>query len=84
MQVSDSVSSGQTIDRSGPAVAKLLANSGGHWAVSETAAISDDLDRIQGIVKLWTNHRKLDLILSTGGTGFSPRDVTPEVTQLVS
>jgi molybdenum cofactor biosynthesis protein B len=43
-----------------------------------TAIVADDIDAIRGQVKAWTADPAVDVILSTGGTGFAPRDVTPE------
>jgi gephyrin len=46
-----------------------------------TATVPDDVDKIQEEIKDWCDGKKVALILTTGGTGFSPRDVTPEATR---
>ena len=78
--VSDSVSLGQTVDQSSPAIQQKLAtdHENAVWNVVELSVVPDNLDQIQTIIKLWSAHRKLDLVLTTGGTGFGQRDVTPE------
>lgn len=58
---------------------ELLAVDAEQWSITETAIVADNVDQIQGILKLWASHRKLNLVLTIGGTGFGPRDVTPEV-----
>jgi molybdenum cofactor synthesis domain-containing protein len=51
--------------------------------VAAYAILPDDFDRIRDMLATWADDLRLDLILTTGGTGFSPRDVTPEATQAV-
>ena len=77
--VSDRVSQGDAEDRSGPAAAAKLAEFGiGDAAVT---VVADGVDSVRDILrKLVAEH---DLIVTTGGTGFSPRDLTPEGTRLV-
>jgi len=72
--VSDRSFSGERPDASGPLLAGLLADLG--FGVSDVVVVPDDVDRIAAIVGvLATTH---DLVVTTGGTGLSPRDVTPE------
>ena len=74
--VSDRVSRGDRDDLSGPAIASFFAN---HFiSVVETAIVPDDIPRIQGQIVEWSN-RSIPIIISSGGTGFAPSDVTPEV-----
>ncbi|HRS97436.1 MAG TPA: MogA/MoaB family molybdenum cofactor biosynthesis protein, partial [Smithella sp.] len=76
--VSDKGSQGRREDLSGPAVAEMLA--GANVNLTCTLIIPDEKDQIkQAIIRL-ADKEKLDLILTTGGTGVSPRDVTPDAT----
>lgn len=76
--VSDKGSQGKREDKSGPVIAELLA--GAAVSVKKTMIIPDEVDQIaQAIVQL-ADVEKLDLILTTGGTGVSPRDLTPDAT----
>ena len=63
-------------DSSGDLLVERLTNAGHMLAVR--ALIRDDVEAIRGQVKAWAADPAVDVILSTGGTGFSPRDVTPE------
>jgi molybdenum cofactor synthesis domain-containing protein len=51
--------------------------------VVHTAIVPDDLEAIREILASWADGGEVDIILTTGGTGFAPRDVTPEATNLV-
>ena len=63
-------------DKSGALLAERLAAAGHELAGK--AIVSDDVEAIRGRVRAWVADERVDVILSTGGTGFSPRDVTPE------
>lgn len=63
-------------DKSGALLAERLAAAGHELAGK--AIVRDDVDAIRGQVQAWAEDPETDLILSTGGTGFAPRDVTPE------
>ncbi len=76
--VSDKGSQGQRQDVSGPAIAQMLA--GSSIEVSRTLIIPDETDRIASAIVMLADTEKLDLILTTGGTGVSPRDLTPDAT----
>ena len=76
--VSDKGSEGKREDLSGPAIAEMLA--GADIIVSHTSIIPDELDIIQKEIIDFADARNLDLILTTGGTGVSPRDLTPDAT----
>lgn len=79
LTVSDRCSRGEAEDRSGPLL-KRLAEAGG-WECVELRIVPDDPGAIEAVLKEWCDGRKLPLVLTTGGTGIGPRDVTPEVTR---
>jgi molybdenum cofactor synthesis domain-containing protein len=81
LTISDRASRGEYQDLSGPALASAVLNPG--WVVVRTSIIPDERAGISQLLKAWCEWQDLDLILTTGGTGFSPRDVTPEATQAV-
>jgi molybdenum cofactor synthesis domain-containing protein len=76
--VSDRASSGQRPDRSGPALAAYVTGRG--WLATQKKTVPDDQQLIAGTLEDWANTGQVDIILTTGGTGFAPRDVTPEAT----
>ncbi len=77
--VSDRVSRGEADDRSGPAAAAKLAELG--FGIVPVEVVEDGVEPVRSLlVSLLDEH---DLIVTTGGTGFSPRDLTPEATRLV-
>lgn len=63
-------------DRSGALLADRLS-SAGHQLAGK-AIVADDIEAIRARVRVWADDDQVDVILSTGGTGFAPRDVTPE------
>lgn len=79
--VSDKGSQGLREDTSGPALTKMLEENG--YTVAYTAIIPDDLETIQKELLHCADSLELCLVLTTGGTGFSPRDVTPEATEAI-
>lgn len=79
--VSDKGSRSERVDESGPAVAELLRGAG--MTVELTAVVPDEKDQIEALLVEWSDIRKFDLIVTTGGTGVSPRDVTPDATLAV-
>ncbi|XP_059174181.1 gephyrin-like [Physella acuta] len=84
LTVSDSCYSGLATDHSGENL-KHLVESGKYFrgTVVTKDIIPDEYDQIKAKLLHWSDHLKLDLILTTGGTGFSSRDVTPEATKSV-
>jgi molybdenum cofactor synthesis domain-containing protein len=68
-------------DRGGPAVEASLKP---EWLVAERAIIPDDRDRIESTLIGWCDGGEIDVVLTTGGTGLSARDVTPEATLAVA
>ncbi len=76
--VSDKGSQGKREDLSGPAIAEMLA--GATISVAKTLIIPDEVDQIAKALIQFADLENLDLILTTGGTGVSPRDLTPDAT----
>ena len=74
--MSDSVASGKKSDSSGQLIVARLKKEG--VTVEEYRIIPDDVDLIVATLRAYADDRKIDLVLTTGGTGFSPRDATPE------
>ncbi len=80
--LSDKGAAGEREDKSGPAIAKRLRENG--YEVIEQFLISDDPELLKHHLIRLSDQRKPDLILTTGGTGFSPRDMAPEATLAVA
>ena len=78
LTVSDRSFSGERPDRSGPALAQAVADRG--WTVSEVRVIPDERDVIADCLREIADGGGAEIILTTGGTGVAPRDVTPEAT----
>ena len=76
--VSDKAFRGERVDTAGPAVCKLLTEAG--YAVVHTAIVPDETEDIQRQLRRCCDDLEIALVLTTGGTGFSPRDITPEAT----
>ena len=81
LTVSDKGYAGLRIDESGKAVSSLLESSGFQVFFSHT--VPDRVDSIIRVLTSWADEEKLSLIVTTGGTGLSPRDVTPQATEAV-
>ena len=79
--ISDSASRGEREDRSGPALVTELKKLGARVAATEI--ISDDRELISSKLRMYADRDDINLILTTGGTGFAPRDNTPEATREV-
>jgi len=82
LTVSDRCSRGEEQDISGPLVCQLVTDRLGA-KVLQTAVVPDEGALISGKLIAWSDDEGLDLILTTGGTGFAPRDITPEATREV-
>lgn len=78
---SDTRSAGLNEDHSTTAAADLLTAHG--WEVVSTHLIPDEQDQIEALLKTLADEEAADLIVTTGGTGFAKRDVTPEATLAV-
>lgn len=81
LTLSDRSSRGERPDSSGPALARLIEAE--NWSVAKQALLPDNESAIRAILTEWADAGEVDVILTTGGTGFSPRDVTPEATRAV-
>ena len=80
--LSDSGYAGQREDRSGPVIRELAEAAG--YTVVHTALLPDGVEPLAGELKRLCDGDIADLVLTTGGTGFSPRDLTPEATRAVT
>lgn len=81
LTISDRSWRGERPDLSGPALAEAIRAQG--WQVLETAILPDEREVIAAKLVEWADSAHFDVILTTGGTGFAPRDVTPEATRQV-
>lgn len=81
LSISTSKARGEGQDESGPKLAELASFLGAHIAAVEL--LEDDRETIEGRLRHWADTGDCDLILTTGGTGFAPSDVTPEASRAV-
>ena len=81
LTVSDRSSRGEREDASGPALKEKILAQG--WDVVEQGLVPDAIPALKDILTRWVDSERCDVILTTGGTGFSPRDVTPEATRAI-
>jgi molybdenum cofactor synthesis domain-containing protein len=81
LTLSDRSSRGEREDASGPALASLIQARG--WSVARQHILPDDESAIRATLAEWADSGDFDVILTTGGTGFSPRDAAPEATRAV-
>jgi len=81
LTVSDRSSRGERADLGGPALSDFVTSRG--WLASARDILADDREQIASALKAWCARGDIDVILTTGGTGFAPRDVTPEATHEV-
>jgi molybdopterin adenylyltransferase len=81
LTLSDRSARGERDDSSGPALARLIQAEG--WSVTKQDLLPDEESAIRELLIAWCDSSEVDVIVTTGGTGFSPRDVTPEATRAV-
>jgi len=81
LTVSDLGAMGQRADTSGDAILEWAGGRG--YEVAVRSVVPDETDRIVGKLVRWADSGEVDVILTTGGTGLTERDVTPEATQAV-
>ena len=80
--LSDQGARGEREDVSGPTIAKRLSEAG--YVIEEQLLLPDGEQPLKGELMRLADQRQIDLILTTGGTGFTPRDLTPEATKAVA
>ena len=80
--ISDTAAKGEREDVSGPAVVAVCR--GLNWEIISEDVISDELTGISEHLRAVANSNRVDVILTTGGTGLGPRDNTPEATQAIA
>jgi molybdopterin adenylyltransferase len=81
LTASDRAAAGQYVDQSGPLVEEIV-QARTPWQVAERAIVPDEIEAVAGTLFSWAESG-LHLVFTTGGTGFAPRDVTPEATRRV-
>lgn len=81
LTISDRVSRGVMEDTGGHAVEEELSPD---WTVARRAVVPDEVAEIARTLTEWSDGDRLDVIITTGGTGLGPRDVTPEATLSVA
>jgi molybdopterin adenylyltransferase len=81
LTISDRGARGEYTDRSGPLMAQILTSET-NWQIAGREIVPDEFDQIVATLRAWCDSG-LNLILTSGGTGFAPRDITPEATRAV-
>jgi molybdopterin adenylyltransferase len=81
LTISDRSARGKRPDTSGPALVALVQAQG--WQVVKQEIVPDEIEEIKRVLQTWADSGDIEVILATGGTGFAPRDVTPEATRAV-
>ena len=76
--LSDKGSRGEREDKSGPLICEILTENG--YDVVETALLPDERDQLEAVLCRLADQSRVNVVFTTGGTGFSPRDITPEAT----
>lgn len=83
LTVSTKGAAGQREDTSGEAIRELVTGEPLRAEVAARQTVADDRSAIEAVLRHWADDQRLDLVLTTGGTGLSPTDVTPEATLAV-
>ena len=79
---SDKGASGNRIDKSSDVIREMVKEQG--WQVTEYVVLPDDQELLEKTMIDWCDNKKVDLLLTTGGTGFAKRDITPEATSAIA
>ncbi|HTS87363.1 MAG TPA: MogA/MoaB family molybdenum cofactor biosynthesis protein [Gemmatimonadales bacterium] len=79
LTVSDSGARGERADSSGDSIVAWAAARG--FTLAARAIVPDEMGPIEAAVKRWADHDRVDVVLTTGGTGLAARDITPEATR---
>jgi molybdopterin adenylyltransferase len=82
LTISDGASKGERQDTSGETIRTMVAQLSNAGIIAG-AIIPDEADQIAAVLCEWSDEKRLNLVLTTGGTGLAPRDVTPEATRAV-
>lgn len=82
LTISDSGAKGAREDTSGERIRSMVSQLP-EAVISEGAIIADEREQIEATLREWSDEKQVNLILTTGGTGLAPRDVTPEATKAV-
>ncbi len=82
LTVSDRGAAGDYEDRSGLLMRQILESRAPAWVIVHQVIVPDDFEAIRQTLLQWC-HESVHLILTSGGTGFSPRDITPEATKSI-
>ena len=80
LTVSDAVTAGEREDRSGDLIVEWADEQG--WETVQRTVVADEVLDIFRVLALWSDEDVCDLVVTTGGTGFAERDVTPEATRV--
>jgi molybdopterin adenylyltransferase len=83
LTISDRASAGIYADRSGPEIENVLREFLGDDVKFESLIVPDEVELISAALRKFEDGQKCDMVVTTGGTGISPRDVTPEATRAV-
>ncbi len=83
LTVSDRSARGERGDTSGPLIAAVMTEAWQPVEIAQQTIVADDRQTIAEVLTTWSDSGQIDVILTTGGTGFAPRDVTPEATRAV-
>ena len=83
LTISDRASAGVYADRSGPEIETVLREFLGNDTTFEAVIVPDEVEVISAALRKFADNLKCDMVVTTGGTGITPRDVTPEATRAV-